>query len=184
MQIFLITILSLLMNMSVLAGDISSNLRSCLINSYKLDVTSVNVVLSKFRLLIEDYKSYDMLENFIKLSELNLKNKPGKTMFTGILPNDDAVMATPQYHEVLAENDLVRILWGNSAPGEQVPLHRHYWASIFVMFEAGSFEIEYADGTKEVWHDVPGVSELPPDAQAAAYKNIGSQCSFLRFEIK
>lgn len=52
------------------------------------------------------------------------------------------------------------------------------------MLQDGRFETEYVDGSKEVSDDPLGVYELPADAQAAAYKNIGTQCSFLRFEIK
>ncbi len=52
------------------------------------------------------------------------------------------------------------------------------------MFENSIFDIEYADGTKEIDHCPMGIYELTADNQAATYKNIGSTCGFLRFEIK
>jgi hypothetical protein len=59
------------------------------------------------------------------------------------LPNDshawpwpdslDAVIAAPNHHKLLFENDRVRVLEVRIAPGDIVPVHTHRWpASIYV----------------------------------------------------
>jgi hypothetical protein len=45
----------------------------------------------------------------------------------------DAVIAAPQHHKLLFENERVRVLEVRIAPGELVPVHTHRWpASTFV----------------------------------------------------
>jgi hypothetical protein len=41
----------------------------------------------------------------------------------------DALVAAPQHHELLFENDFVRVLDTRIAPGDTVPLHTHRWPS-------------------------------------------------------
>jgi quercetin dioxygenase-like cupin family protein len=45
-------------------------------------------------------------------------------------PADDAVLAAAEYHRILIENDVVRVLETRIAPGETVPLHSHRWPSV------------------------------------------------------
>ena len=52
------------------------------------------------------------------------------------------------------------------------------------MLTSSTFDIEYADKTKEREHCPMGVYKLPADTQAAAYTNLDSEGSFLRFELK
>ena len=43
-------------------------------------------------------------------------------------PEDlDALRAAPRHHTLLFENDRVRVLDTNIAPGDTVPLHTHRW---------------------------------------------------------
>ena len=42
-------------------------------------------------------------------------------------PELDAVIAAPRHHQVLFENDRVRVLDTRIAPGDTVPLHTHRW---------------------------------------------------------
>lgn len=45
----------------------------------------------------------------------------------------DAVIAAPEHHKLLFENERVRVLEVRIAPGELVPVHTHRWpASIYV----------------------------------------------------
>ncbi len=45
----------------------------------------------------------------------------------------DAVIAAPNHHKLLFENELVRVLEMRIAPGDIVPVHTHRWpASIYV----------------------------------------------------
>jgi len=39
----------------------------------------------------------------------------------------DALRAAPGHHTLLFENDRVRVLDANIAPGDTVPLHTHRW---------------------------------------------------------
>jgi quercetin dioxygenase-like cupin family protein len=45
----------------------------------------------------------------------------------------DAMRAAPDYHSVLLENDLVRVLDTRLGPGERTPIHTHQWpAALYV----------------------------------------------------
>ena len=46
----------------------------------------------------------------------------------------DAIIAAPDHHEVLFENDRVRILDTCVKPGQRTPVHAHEWpAALYVM---------------------------------------------------
>ncbi|HZJ35072.1 MAG TPA: nuclear transport factor 2 family protein [Gillisia sp.] len=63
----------------------------------------------------------------------------------------DAVIAAPKNHEILLENDKVRVLEVTLAPGEKEALHHHRWPSALYIQEAGDF-IDY-DGDGNVIFD-------------------------------
>ena len=46
----------------------------------------------------------------------------------------DAMSAAPDYHELLIENDQVRVLDTNLGPGQRTPIHAHQWpAALYVL---------------------------------------------------
>ena len=46
----------------------------------------------------------------------------------------DALSAAPEHHDVLFENDRVRILDAKLAPGQRTPVHTHEWpAALYVL---------------------------------------------------
>jgi quercetin dioxygenase-like cupin family protein len=46
----------------------------------------------------------------------------------------DAMSAAPDHHELLLENDLVRVLDTRLRSGERTPVHAHSWpATLYVM---------------------------------------------------
>ena len=51
----------------------------------------------------------------------------------------DAVVAAPQNHKILLENDKVRVLEVTLAPNELEPVHHHRWPSVLYIMEAGDF---------------------------------------------
>jgi quercetin dioxygenase-like cupin family protein len=58
----------------------------------------------------------------------------GRTMTDGSPPHGaqaldplDAMSAAPHHHEVLLENETVRVLDTRLAPGERTPVHTHQW---------------------------------------------------------
>jgi len=51
----------------------------------------------------------------------------------------DAVVAAPQYHRIVLENDRVRVLDTRIPAGEIVPVHTHHWPAIYYTIVAGDF---------------------------------------------
>ena len=51
----------------------------------------------------------------------------------------DAVVAAPQNHRVLLENDKVRVLDVTVAPGEREPVHAHCWPSVLYVMSEGAY---------------------------------------------
>ncbi len=62
----------------------------------------------------------------------------------------DAVIAAPENHKILLENDKVRVLEVTLAPGENEPLHHHKWPSVLYIQEAGDF-IDYDKDGKVIF---------------------------------
>jgi hypothetical protein len=70
----------------------------------------------------------------------------------------DAVIAAPQYHRLVLENDRVRVLDTRIPAGDTVPLHTHRWPAIYYTIAAGDFVRR--DGEGKVLFDsraVPGM---------------------------
>ena len=70
----------------------------------------------------------------------------------------DAVIAAPQYHRLVLENDRVRVLDTRIPAGEIVPVHSHRWPAIYYTIAAGDFVRR--DGEGNVLFDsrtVPGM---------------------------
>lgn len=51
----------------------------------------------------------------------------------------DALLAAPEHHRLLLENDAVRVLETRIGPGETVPLHSHRWPAAYYILSAGDF---------------------------------------------
>ena len=45
----------------------------------------------------------------------------------------DAVVAAPNHHKVLFENDRLRVLEVTLDPNDEEPMHHHRWPSVFVL---------------------------------------------------
>lgn len=58
----------------------------------------------------------------------------------------DAIVAAPEYHHVLLENERVRALDVHIPPAHTVPVHTHRWPAILVLISAGDFVRRDADG--------------------------------------
>lgn len=58
----------------------------------------------------------------------------------------DAVVAAPEHHRVLLENEKVRVIETAIRPGETVPLHTHRWASVYYVLSVGEFVRRDAHG--------------------------------------
>ena len=51
----------------------------------------------------------------------------------------DAMVAAPDHHEVLLENERVRVLDSRIRSGETVPVHKHRWASVLYILGTSDF---------------------------------------------
>ena len=51
----------------------------------------------------------------------------------------DGVLAAPKHHKVVFENERIRLVEFNVAPGDTAPLHTHRWASVNYLIEPSDF---------------------------------------------
>ncbi len=51
----------------------------------------------------------------------------------------DAMAAAPDHHEVLLENDRVRVLDTRLKPGEATPVHTHRWPAVLYIISISDF---------------------------------------------
>lgn len=51
----------------------------------------------------------------------------------------DAMVAAPDYHTVLFEDDDVRVLDARASAGDTVPIHTHRWAGVLYILSASDF---------------------------------------------
>jgi quercetin dioxygenase-like cupin family protein len=91
----------------------------------------------------------------------------------------DALIAAPGNHRLLFENDSVRVLETQIAPGSTTPLHTHRWpASLYIL---SSSDFIRRDGNGNVLLDSRTVSAIPagtavwsPSLGPHTLENIGS----------
>jgi len=58
----------------------------------------------------------------------------------------DALIAAPDHHRLLLENEEVRVLEVRIAPGQFVPIHTHRWPSVVFTLSADDFIRRDAEG--------------------------------------
>ena len=85
----------------------------------------------------------------------------------------DAIKAAPDNHQVLFENDAIRVLSVTVQPGEREEVHHHRWRSIMVVDALGPLKDYDAHGREQKLPlptaiERPLVLELPPQAAHAA----------------
>jgi mannose-6-phosphate isomerase-like protein (cupin superfamily) len=88
-------------------------------------------------------------------------------------------VAAPDHHEVLLENERVRVLDSRIRPGEQVPVHTHRWASVLYIMGTSDF-IRYDQEGQIVFDSRTAESPLKsgevtwsPPLSAHSVRNIG-----------
>jgi hypothetical protein len=109
-------------------------------------------------------------------------------------PDLDAVVAAPGNHRVLLDNEQVRVLQVEVAPGETEPIHEHRWPSVLHIQSAQpAVDISYVmrDGrmVETGRHNLPGGKPPPaiwvPRQGPHAVKNLGTApFRLLRVELK
>jgi hypothetical protein len=58
----------------------------------------------------------------------------------------DATVAAPEHHEVLLENERVRVLDSRIRAGDTVPVHTHRWPSVLYILGTSDFIRYDSDG--------------------------------------
>ena len=74
----------------------------------------------------------------------------------------DALSAAPRHHQLLLENDHVRVLETRIPPGELVPVHTHCWPSVLYVFSWSDFIRRDADGAVLLDSRAAGSAASPP----------------------
>ncbi len=92
----------------------------------------------------------------------------------------DATVVASKWHQVIFENNFLRILEVIVKVGETVPFHTHQWDSIMVTLEDSDFLIRDNSGfdTKESALEddkLPFVELIQGSLQPHSYTNIGSK---------
>ena len=64
-------------------------------------------------------------------------------------PSRDAVALAPEYHQVLFEDEDIRVLLVVLNPGDAEPLHHHRWPSVFVFDKMDRIKDYGADGGEQ-----------------------------------
>jgi hypothetical protein len=97
-------------------------------------------------------------------------------------PDDlDAVVAAPEFHTVLYEDDLVRVLEGRVARGDTVPVHTHCWGGVLYILGSSDFVRRDPDGN--VLADTRASKSAPSVGTAVwgqpltphTFENVGTQ---------
>lgn len=106
----------------------------------------------------------------------------------------DAVVAAPRNHRVLLDNEQVRVLQVEVAPGETEPVHAHQWPSVLHIQSAQpAVDISYAmrdgrmveTGRRNLPTGTPPPAIWVPRQEAHSVKNLGSApYRLLRVELK
>jgi mannose-6-phosphate isomerase-like protein (cupin superfamily) len=103
----------------------------------------------------------------------------------------DALVAAPEYHKLLMEDDRVRVIHTRVPPGETVPLHTHCWPSLLVIL--GWSECVRRDEKGEVTYDARKAGPPPSPDSATWYpplpphtlENVGTaEISTINVEFK
>ena len=92
----------------------------------------------------------------------------------------DAVLAAPEHHEVLLENDRVRVLDTCIGPGERTRIHAHGWPAVQYVVKWSDFVRRdpdgkiLADSRNSKQHPVPGQALWTGPGAPHSIENVGS----------
>ena len=75
----------------------------------------------------------------------------------------DALIAAPEYHTLLFENECVRVLDVRIPAGRTVPVHTHCWPSVLYLLSAGEFIRRDSEG-----RILLDTRDTPPQTQSSA----------------
>jgi quercetin dioxygenase-like cupin family protein len=103
----------------------------------------------------------------------------------------DALFAAPDHHDVLLENDHVRVLDTRLGPGERTPVHSHRWPSSLYVMSWSDFVRRDADGKvlvdSRTWDSCPAPGEALWSAPLVPHwvENVGDrELRIIAIELK
>lgn len=174
----LLSVIFFLITTSPLFSGIETDLERCLKDCYGLSDSEVGIVNERLSRCIDTPEDIKIIENFILISQTLPQTPPTQTA------DDDALVAAPETHQLLVENDHVRILWTFTRPGEFVPMHSHTLPQVMIILQSSSFLCTLQDGSQEIYKEPKGVYFYEPYF-SEAYQNIGEEeWQAMLFEIK
>lgn len=102
----------------------------------------------------------------------------------------DGLVAAPDQHTLLFENDDVRVLEARVLPGQTVPVHTHRWPGVLYILRTGHFVRR--DPTGDVLVDSraagivhPGTAVLTPAVSPHSLENVDtSEIHMIAVELK
>ncbi|AMJ66661.1 hypothetical protein [Hymenobacter sp. PAMC 26628] len=80
----------------------------------------------------------------------------------------DAVVAAPQFHRILFENDRVRVLEVTVGPHQREPVHTHRWPSVLYKEQTGKGR--YYDAAGQLLHESTTPYRKGPDLVRARWQ--------------
>lgn len=171
-------------HLAALYGEKQQELTNCFKECYGVDDKISQLLLEKFTPLFQSPDDSQIIDNFIgesKKLNIDFANPPPQTTLT----DDDAILASPDQHEVVFESAFVRILWSNTQPKEKEPLHRHPWKRIVVAIQNARFKVtDGLTGKVEIMDYKKGIHHGEPN-EFYSCENIGvGNEESLGFEIK
>ncbi|GAA4457057.1 hypothetical protein GCM10023189_27200 [Nibrella saemangeumensis] len=92
----------------------------------------------------------------------------------------NAVLAAPDHHRVVLDNERVRVLDTRIAPGDRTPVHTHRWPAVLHVLSWSPFVRYGADGTVMVDSRTIPALQQPPNVlwseplEPHALENVGS----------
>ncbi|MBL0105455.1 MAG: hypothetical protein IPP51_17735 [Bacteroidetes bacterium] len=103
----------------------------------------------------------------------------------------DALIAAPEHHKLLFENEKVRVLDTHIPPGEITNVHTHQWPATVYYVSCSDFiryddhGVELVDSRKLSSNPLPGTSAWSGSLPPHALKNVGKvDLHVIRVEIK
>ena len=103
----------------------------------------------------------------------------------------DAVVAAPDHHRILLENDRVRVLEVTVKPHEKEPIHAHRWPSVLYIDRAGDFRdydsrgnVVFDSRTAKGPITYPMTQWLGPQAPHAVENLSDAPIHLIRIELK
>src|SRR5262249_27680635 len=106
-------------------------------------------------------------------------------------PELDALIASPEHHELLFENDQLRVVRTHVPPGERTAVHTHCWAGVLQVVTWSQFVRRDAEGNILVDSRLNEALKAPPQFMNAAalpphtFENVGDvEFNVITVELK